>query len=184
MPRPIKAIVDLSALRSNLALAKRVAPGARMLAVVKANAYGHGVLNAARAFENADGFAILEIENAVRLRDAGCRQPIVLLEGAFDSHDLRAAAEHRLACAIHDRDQVRLLQDLPAAARLDLFVKLNTGMNRLGIAPRALPGVLDTLRAEPRARSVTLMTHFACADDERGVAEQWERFEAATRHRA
>jgi len=181
MPRPIKAIVDLSALRSNLALAKRAAPGARTLAVVKANAYGHGLLRAARAFEGADGFAILEIENAVRLRDAGCRQPIVLLEGAFDSHDLRVAAEYQLACAVHDRDQVRLLQDLPADARLDVFVKLNTGMNRLGIAPRALEGVLAALRTEQRVRCVTLMTHFACADDERGVAEQWERFEEATR---
>lgn len=181
MPRPIHAIIDLDALRHNLAAVRRSAPSARTYAVVKANAYGHGLLRAARAFASSDGFGILEIENAVRLRDAGYRQRILLLEGVFDQHDLRAAAEHDFACAIHDPDQLAMLRDLPADARLDLCIKLNTGMNRLGIAPAMLRDVLAALHGHPHVRSLGLMTHFACADDERGVAEQWQRFGEAVR---
>lgn len=181
MPRPIQATIDLSALRHNLAVVRRAAPGIRTYTVVKANAYGHGLLRAARAFASSEGFGILEIDNAVRLRDAGYRQAILLLEGVFDHHDLRAAVAHDFVCAIHDPDQVAMLQDLPADARLDLCVKLNTGMNRLGIAPAKLSGVLESLQGNPRVRTITLMTHFACADDERGVAEQWRRFGDAVR---
>lgn len=181
MPRPIRATIDLSALRENLAVARRCAPSARTYAVVKANAYGHGVLRAARAFAAADGFGILEIDNAVRLREAGYRQSILLLEGVFDVAELRVAAAHGLACAIHDPDQVAMLDALPAGSRLDVCVKLNTGMNRLGLSPAKLPGVLQALRADPRVASITLMTHFACADDQRGVADQWQRFGEAVR---
>ena len=181
MPRPIRAIIDLPALRHNLAVARRAAAGARVLAVVKANAYGHGLLRAARAFAAADGFAILEIDNAVRLREAGYEHPILLLEGAFDSRELRTAAERGLACAIHDPEQASMLRDLPADARLDVFIKLNTGMNRLGIVPGALGPVMERLLSDDHVGSVTLMTHFACADDERGVSDQWQAFDRATR---
>ncbi|MCC6533501.1 MAG: alanine racemase [Burkholderiales bacterium] len=181
MPRPIQASIDLAALRNNLAVARRAAPHARTFAVIKANAYGHGLMRSARAFAAADGFAILEIDNAVRLREAGYRQPILLLEGVFDCHELRAAAEHGFACAIHDPEQLGLLKALPGGARIDVFVKLNTGMNRLGIVPRMLQGVMAALRAEAQVRSLTLMTHFACADDDRGIGEQWQRFGSATR---
>ena len=184
MPRPIEAHIDLSALRSNLELARRAAPGAKVLAVLKANAYGHGLLRCARALGAADGFALLEIDAAVRLREAGFRQPVLLLEGVFDSRELAVAAEQGFACALHHADQVAMLRDLPAAARIDCFVKLNTGMNRLGMAPRALGAVLEALAADARVRSTTLMTHFACADDERGIGEQFSVFTAAARGRA
>ena len=180
MPRPIQAIIDLAAMRNNLSIASRAAAHARTLAVVKANAYGHGLLRAARAFSAADGFAILEIDNAVRLREAGYKQPILLLEGAFDTRELHTAAAHGFACAIHDPDQASMLQDLPADARLDVFVKLNTGMHRLGITQSALGAVMDRLRNDEHVRSLTLMTHFACADDARGVSEQWLAFGRAT----
>jgi len=181
MPRPIHAIIDLDALRHNRAAVRRAAPSARTYAVVKANAYGHGLLRAAAAFRDSDGFGILEIDNAVRLREAGYRQAILLLEGVFDEHDLRAAVEHDFACAIHDLEQLAMLRDLPVGARLDLCIKLNTGMNRLGIAPAKLRGVLEALHGNVHVRSLGLMTHFACADDERGVAEQWQRFGEAVR---
>ncbi|RPI42970.1 MAG: alanine racemase [Betaproteobacteria bacterium] len=182
MPRPIQAVVDLTALRNNLRIARRKAAHARTFAVVKANAYGHGLLRAARAFSEAEGFAILEIDNAVRLREAGYPQPILLLEGAFDARELRVAAEQGFACAIHDPEQAQLMRDLPAGARLDVFVKLNTGMNRLGISPSALGRVMNALRGDEHVRSLTFMTHFACADDARGVSEQWQEFSRATQH--
>jgi alanine racemase len=183
MPRPIEARIDLAALRSNLDVARRAAPNAKVLAVIKANAYGHGLLRCAHALSTADGFALLEIDAAVRLREAGFRQPILLLEGAFDSRELAQAAEHGFACTLHHADQVAMLRDLPRAARVDFFVKLNTGMNRLGIAPKSLSAVLDALSADARVRSTTLMTHFACADDARGIAEQFSIFTAAARGR-
>lgn len=181
MPRPILATIDLDALRSNLAAVRRAAPKSRAFAVVKANAYGHGLSRAARAFAAADGFATLEIDSAVRLRDEGYRHPVLLLEGVFDDVELRAAADLHFGIALHDPDQIGWLRALPSAARVDVFLKLNTGMNRLGIPLQRFSAALDALRTEARVRSITLMTHFACADDEGGVTEQWERFGAATR---
>jgi alanine racemase len=183
MPRPIQASIDLSALRHNLSRAQRAAPTARTFAVVKANAYGHGLMRCAPALAGADGFALLEIDAAVRLRDAGYRHPILLLEGAFDSAELRVAAHHGFACVLHHPDQVAMLRDLPADAHLDVFVKINTGMNRLGMPAAAVDGVLERLGGDARIGSITLMTHFACADDARGITEQHERFLPAARAR-
>ncbi|MPZ41906.1 MAG: alanine racemase [Betaproteobacteria bacterium] len=184
MPRPLQASIELSALSHNLSVAQRAAPAARTFAVIKANAYGHGLMRCASALAAADGFALLEIDAAVRLREAGYRQPILLLEGVFDADELAVAAHNGFACALHDPDQVAMLRDLPSNARLDVFVKLNTGMNRLGLRPDSLGEVLERLAANARVRSVTLMTHFACADDDRGIAEQLQRFLDAARDRA
>src|SRR5262245_8713783 len=181
MPRPIQATIDLDALRANLTVVRRCAPDARVFAVIKANAYGHGLLRCARALAAADGFALLEIEYAVRLREAGLAHPIFLMEGVFDTRELVVAAKHHFACALHDPDQVDMLRDLPAGMRVDLFVKLNTGMNRLGLRPAELPGILATLRESPHVGAITLMTHFACADDARGIGEQRDVFERATK---
>lgn len=181
MPRPIRATIDVSALRHNLAIVRRSAPDARTYAVIKANAYGHGLLRAARAFDSSEGFAILEFDNAVRLRDAGIGKPVLLLEGFFDVQEMRTAAALGFACALHDAEQVAMLDELAAGQRLDLCIKLNTGMNRLGIPASGLSAVLEALQDHPHVGSLTLMTHFACADEERGVAEQWHRFCEATR---
>jgi alanine racemase len=178
--RPIKATIDLAALAHNLNVARRAAPNARVFAVIKANAYGHGLMRAARTLAAADGFALLEIDTAVQLREAGFAHPILLLEGVFDAREFAVAAKHHVACALHDPEQVHMLRGLPAGARVDLFVKLNTGMNRLGIRPGELQSVLGALRASPHVGSMTLMTHFACADDERGIAAQWAIFQQAT----
>ena len=181
MPRPIQATIDLQALRANLAVVRHSAPHARVFAVIKANAYGHGLLRCARALAAADGFALLEIDYAVRLREAGFAHPIFLMEGVFDARELAVAARHHFACALHDREQVDMLRDLPPGMRVDLFVKLNTGMNRLGFRPAELPGVLALLRENPNVGAVTLMTHFACADDAHGIEDQWSVFQQATR---
>jgi alanine racemase len=181
VPRPISATIDLDALRHNLAVARRHAPRSRAFAVVKANAYGHGLLRAARALQDADGFALLELDAAVRLREAGYRQRIVLLEGFFDAHDLREMAAQRIGAVVHGHDQIAMLRALPAGSAYGVLLKLNTGMNRLGFAPDEAARALAELRANPAIGDIMLMTHFANADDARGVAWQMETLERATR---
>jgi len=174
MPRPLKATINLDALRHNLSVVRRHAPRASVFAVIKANAYGHGVMRAAHALSAAEGFALLELDAAVSLREAGYRQRIVLLEGAFETRDLAVAAEYGLAIAVHDEEQLCMLDSAPADARFDVLLKLNTGMNRLGVAPAEFAAVLDRLQRHPRVAQLTLMSHFANADDARGVAWQME----------
>ncbi|MEK7876846.1 MAG: alanine racemase, partial [Pseudomonadota bacterium] len=172
MPRPLKATINLDALRHNLAVVRRHAPRAAVFAVIKANAYGHGVMRAAHALASAEGYALLELDAAVRLREAGCRQRIALLEGAFEPRDLAVAAEHRLAIAIHSQEQVRMFDSAPAGTRFDVLLKINTGMNRLGFTSAEFAAVFGRLHGHPRVAQLTLMTHFANADDARGVAWQ------------
>ena len=141
-----------------------------MLAVVKANAYGHGLVRAARALAAADGFGLIELDSAVRLREAGYRQPIVLLEGCFEAAELPVLAQHGIATVVHSREQIEMLTELPGGAALDVFVKVNTGMNRLGFEPGAIPGAVAATETAARGEELTLMTHFASADEARGVA--------------
>ncbi|MGQ0750126.1 MAG: alanine racemase [Betaproteobacteria bacterium] len=180
MARPIAATVDLDALRHNLAVARRHAPHSKTFAVIKANAYGHGLARAARALASADGFALVELDAAVRLREAGYRQRIALLEGFFHPDELPVFVEHRLAAVLHSEEQLAMLRGLSPGAGLDVLLKINTGMNRLGLPPARARGAGDALRSNPGVGAVTLLTHFANADDARGVAWQMERFEAAT----
>lgn len=181
MPRPIHATFDLAALRNNLAVARARAPDSKVWAVVKANAYGHGLLRTVEALASADGFALLDLEEAVRLRDAGVRKPILLLEGFFSLDDLAVVVEHGLSAVIHGEEQVDLLVAAGFPARIPLYLKLNTGMNRLGFAPDAFAIALERLQGCRMAGEITLMTHFADADGERGVREQLQRFTKATR---
>jgi alanine racemase len=147
------------------------------MAVIKANAYGHGLTRAARALADADGYAVVELDGAVRLREAGYRQRITLLEGFFERRELAVIAEHKLATVIHSNEQLDMMGDLPAGAQLDVFLKLNTGMNRLGFQPSEFQAALARARAHPAIGSITLATHFANADDERGVAWQLQTLE-------
>jgi alanine racemase len=181
MPRPIRATVRLSALRRNLAVARRCAPRARHLAVVKANAYGHGLRRAARALDQADGFAVLELEAALELRSQGVDRAILLLEGFFDPAELPLIAQHGLAAVVHCEEQLRMLEVSALRQPLDVFLKVNTGMNRLGFPAARLPDMLRRLRAAGPVRSLTLMTHFANADEKAGIEQPLAAFEAATR---
>jgi len=177
MPRPLFATIDTAALKHNLAVVRRHAPRSRVLAVVKANAYGHGLMRTAAALAESDGFALLELEDAVRLREAGFGQRIVLLEGFFDPRELPAVVGHRLATVVHSMDQVAALDGLPGGAKLDVLLKVNSGMNRLGLAPSEYPNALERLQGNTRVGGITLMTHFANADDALGVAWQLERLQ-------
>ncbi len=180
MPRPIRATIHVANLAHNLAIAKSLAATANVFAVVKADAYGHGIAIAPRAFENADGLALIEIENAMALRHMGWTKPILLLEGCYDETDWRAAAEHRLSVVIHCEEQLAQFESLALSYRLDAYLKFNTGMNRLGFrleqnASRTRELVARVL-ANASVGSVTLMTHFACADDPGGYSEQLRLF--------
>jgi alanine racemase len=180
MSRPIQASISATALRENYRAAKLAAPGSQVLAVVKANAYGHGVERVGRVLAAADGFAILEIEGALALREAYPDKPILLLEGFFDASDLRLAASAGLAVAIHHEEQLRLLEREKPPRAIDAWLKINSGMNRLGFPPTAAKAALERLRASATTRSITLMTHFASSEEPDGITEAMRRFEEAT----
>ncbi|HUW00452.1 MAG TPA: alanine racemase [Gallionella sp.] len=170
MPRPIQANLDLSALESNLRVARRTT-SARIMSVVKADGYGHGLMRAAEALAATDGYALLDIQDAVRLREAGYRQTILLLEGCFSAEQLPIIAEYRLTCVIHSPWQIAMLDGYPGNGSLEVWLKVNSGMNRLGFAPQQVAQTMDQLRRHRAVRDITLMTHFANADEPRGIAE-------------
>ena len=180
MSRPIRADIHLAAPGHNYAVARRHAPASRVLAVVKANAYGHGLARVAKALPQADGFATLELDGAVRLRESGFAREILLLEGFFEPSELVDIEALRIATVVHCEEQLRLLELARPPVPLDLYLKINTGMNRLGFAPEVAKAALDRLQATGAAKSITLMTHFATADGPEGVHEAMNRFETAT----
>lgn len=179
--RPIQARVSLSALRHNYWCAKRAAHRSKVFAVVKANAYGHGLERVARALPQADGFATLELDGAVNLRERNATAPILLLEGFFEPHELRAISSANLATVIHNDEQLRMIEADKPDRLLDVWVKVNTGMNRLGFPLDQVRGAVERLRLSGTTKSITLMTHFANADGSPGIDEAVERFEAATK---
>ncbi len=170
MIRLIRALIDAAALRHNLGTIRAYAPGAKVMAVVKANAYGHGLVNTALALADADAFAVARLEEGIALRGAGVRAPIVLLEGVFSAEQLAEAAHHRFELVVHDPLQLRLLEAHRGAERFIIWIKMDTGMNRLGFRPEAFPDALARLRAlTVPALELRLMTHLARADER----EQW-----------
>ena len=181
MPRPIRATVSAGALAHNLMAAKACAGGARVWAVLKANAYGHGVERAARALRAADGFAVLDFQEAARLRVAGETKPILMLEGFFKPIDLPLLSKYSLTPVVHNAEQVEMLRLAELAGEIDVYVKVNSGMNRLGFSVEGLRPAYNALRMHPQVRSVTLMTHFADADGPSGVRAQLDWFNEITK---
>jgi len=180
MSRPIQATVSVSALRHNYAVAKRAALQSKVFAVVKANAYGHGIERVTRALVRADGFATVELDGAVATRERGFAEPILLLEGFFAPAELPVIAAADLAVAVHGDEQLRMLEAWRPARPLDVFFKINTGMNRLGFSVESARGQLERLRSSGVAKSITLMAHFATADGPEGIEEAMRRFNQAT----
>ena len=182
MPRPLYAKIHLSALKNNFEVARRCAPSSRVLAVIKANGYGHGMLRVARALEAADGFAVLTLNDAIALRTAGFQQLILLLEGFFSAGELPLLIQNRLTPVIHCREQLEVLLHASMPAPVSIFLKANTGMNRLGFKPHEFSAVFDRLRLSANVKDITLMTHFAAADEECGVATQLMVFETVVKN--
>lgn len=177
--RPIRATIDLAALRHNHAVARRHAGAARLWSVVKANAYGHGLERVVRALARvADGFALIELDRALALRENGLRLPLLLLEGFYSPDELPLLIRHRLIPVLHRPDQVRALLAADWPSDLPVYLKLNTGMNRLGFDADGIAAAWQALSG--RIAHITLMMHYADADGPRGVDWQLERFTAMT----
>ncbi len=183
MPRPLIATIHLDSMEHNLSVARACAPSAKVWAVVKANAYGHGLERGLRGFARADGLALIETEGAVQLRALGWTKPILLLEGIFDIGDVALLTMHGLDSTIHCAEQIAMLEQARPAGPIDLHLKMNSGMNRLGFSPAAFGAAYARLRAIPAVRNIALMTHFANADElahpRLSVLEQVRRFCAA-----
>ena len=166
-------------MRHNLSVARSCAgPKPGVWAVVKANAYGHGLLNAVRGFEHADGLALIEFEMAAQLRAAGWSRPILMLEGPFDRFDVEQAVAQGLMLTVHDAAQIDWIARLSPPARLDVYLKVNSGMNRLGFVGPAVRRARERLAALPAVGAIGLMTHFADADLPGGADAALARFEA------
>ena len=182
MSRPILATISQAALRHNYGAAKRAAPRSKVYAVVKANGYGHGRERVVRMLgPQTDGFAMVELEGAVATREGGYPGPILLLEGFFEPAELPYIAHSDLATVVHDEEQIRMLEAARLERAIDVFFKINTGMNRLGFAPDAVGPQLERLRRANVARSITLLTHFAMSEKAGGIDEAMRRFDQATR---
>jgi alanine racemase len=179
MSRPVKASIDLSALRQNLQIVRRAAPGSRVWAVVKANAYGHGLARMWQALSAADGYALLNLEEAILLRESGWKGPILLLEGFFHADELALLDKYRLTTSVHSNWQIKALQQAKLHAPLDIYLKVNSGMNRLGFMPERVHTVWQQLRSLANVGEMTLMSHFAQAEDPQGIVEPMRRIEQA-----
>ncbi|MBX3609022.1 MAG: alanine racemase [Hydrogenophaga sp.] len=179
MPRPILATVHTGALRHNLQIARERAPDSRVWVVVKANAYGHGIERAFEGLRAADGFALLDLNEAERVRALGWRGPILLLEGVFEPRDLELCSRLGLWHVVHCSEQIDWLAAHKTQPPHKVFLKLNSGMNRLGFKPQAYRAAWARLDALTQVDEIGLVTHFSDADGARGIAHQVAAFELA-----
>lgn len=193
MPRPISATISLPSLSHNLRVVTQglsdisgKAGGRRpkVWAVIKANAYGHGIENAIQSFKEADGLAMLDLDEALRCREAGWTGPILLLEGFFEPSDIAFMDRYRIATTLHCQEQLDMLASARVEQAIDAFVKLDTGMSRLGFSAADYPAAYERARAmqaEGLVNTLGKMTHFARADDDPNVTrQQLQVFERVT----
>lgn len=179
MSRPIVATINQQALRHNLTVVRQAAPASRVWSVVKANAYGHGIDRVREALCATDGFALLNMEEAILLREQGWKKPILLLEGFFQPEDLQLIDRYRLTTSIHSNWQIKALASASLSAPVDIYLKINSGMNRLGFRPEQVSGAWQKLRALSNVGEMTLMAHFADAENPQGLIAPLQRVEQA-----
>ena len=180
----VSASIDAGALRHNLQIVRRRAPNSRIMAVIKANAYGHGLVAVARALDSADAFAVARVDEGLALRDAGIKGAIVLLEGVFDQAQLDAAAAADFELVVHSPEQIELLRNAASAQRFKVWLKLDSGMNRLGFKQPEFAAAHAALSALPALRGpANLFTHLASADVPGAATtdDQLNAFASATR---
>jgi len=181
IPR-VTATIDLAAIRHNLAQVRRTAPRSKVMAAIKADGYGHGAVPVARALEDdADAFAVACLEEALVLREARVRAPLALLEGILSMEEAKLSLRHTLQVVVHDHWQLEYLEALPQGARVSLWIKLDTGMHRLGFPLADVPGLWKRIQARPEWEFLGWITHLACADEPGNPAtrEQVDAFERA-----
>ena len=180
MPRPVRALIHTEALAHNLRRARTAAPDAKVWAVVKANAYGHGIERAFAGLRGADGFALLDLSEAQRVRALGWRGPVLLLEGCFDARDLETCSRLNLWHTVHHTAQIDMLAAHKTHTPHRVFLKMNSGMNRLGFTPATYRSAWLRLSGLTQVDDITLMTHLSDADGTRGIAHQLAAFDAVT----
>ena len=180
MPRPIQATIHPEALRHNLERARQAAPDARLWAVVKANAYGHGIERVFESLRAADGFALLELGEAERIRQLGWRGPILLLEGVFEARDLELCSRLGVWHSVHCDAQIDWLAAHKTQVPHRVFLKMNSGMNRLGFTPERFRSAYARLNALTQVEEISFITHFSDADGPRGIEHQLQAFVTAT----
>ncbi len=159
------ADINREALQHNLSVVRKLAPNSKVMAVIKANAYGHGIEQVARALDTADALAVARISEAMDVRYAGIDKPVVLLEGVMRANELGIASMYNLEIVVHREDQVEALEKYKGVGRFNVWVKIDTGMNRLGFDPEAMPDVITRLKKKKCVRKpIRIMSHFASAD--------------------
>jgi len=180
--RPAHAIIDLAAIRHNYGVAKSTAPQARAVAIIKANGYGHGAVEVGKTLAPiADGFGVACIEEALELRESGISNPMLLLEGIFDPDELPLVDKYRFSIAVATHQQLNWLLESKIKQPIDVFLKIDSGMHRLGFGPEETLEVYSKLKASPKVKNVVLMTHFASADEPKKPTtdNQFKRFTKA-----
>ena len=158
-------MVDVAALQHNYSVVRKLAPHSRILSIVKAGGYGHGLVQVAKALRNSDGFGVATLEEGLALREAGITQPILLLEGLLNQADLQLAAEKRFQLVVHQDWQVKMLESAKLSQPVSVWLKVNTGMHRLGVSEDSCLASWRQLQQSPNVRDLVLMSHLACADD-------------------
>ena len=182
MTRAAEASIDLQALQYNLQRVRETAKNSRVISVIKANGYGHGMLRVAKALSSSDAFAVAKIEEALRLREAGLSQPILLLEGFTDADELSLLVDHGIDAVVHHQYQIDLLEQTSLSSKLKVWLKIDTGMHRLGIGLDEVTASFKRLQAcDNVVDEVAVMTHFANADDHHDprTSAQLKRFNSA-----
>ncbi|KLU15379.1 MULTISPECIES: alanine racemase [Xenorhabdus] len=173
MPRPILATIHLDAFRHNLSVIRQMVGNSKIWSVVKADAYGHGLDRIWQSLMQTDGFALLDMNEAIYLREQGWQGPILLLEGFFKPADLQIINKYRLTTVVHSHWQLDEIGKAKLDTPIDIYLKLNSGMNRLGFILKEYPQIVSMARKVKNIKSVTLMTHFANSDNEMGIDEQF-----------
>ncbi len=183
MSRAAKITIDLDAVRHNFRLARSLNPTGNAAAIIKANGYGHGAVAIAQALEaEADAFGVACIEEAVELVEAGISKPVLLLEGFFEANELDYISEHGLWTAIHSLQQIEVLAEAQLSKPVNVWLKMDSGMHRLGVAPADYQQAYQRLRGLDNVADIVLMSHFASADDlaVSTTVEQLARFDQHT----
>ncbi|EKT56265.1 alanine racemase [Providencia sneebia] len=169
MPRPISAVIHLQNLTHNLSVIRQQVGAAKIWSVMKADAYGHGIKQVWQALAATDGFAILDLNEAILLREEGWQGPILLLEGFFHPTDLLQINHYKLTTAVHSTWQLDAIEQRVFDTPISVYVKLNSGMNRLGFKPEEYRQVINRLLAMESVGNITLMSHFANSDTQNGI---------------
>lgn len=171
--RPAKALIDLGALKHNLEVVKHQAPNSKVMAVIKANGYGHGIIRVAKQLSAADGFGVASIDDALLLRQEGFLHRILLLEGLFNETELEIAIHNRFDLVIHSQHQLQWLLNYPKPITLNIWIKIDTGMHRLGFHPDAIRSVTQDLTNSQHHFSMYYLSHFSCADETDSAAKEF-----------